>query len=208
MNNPHSDIWAPLAEGQIPTIYQPGQLIYLQGTEAETFYYLISGTARSYISSGSGGERVLTTHHPGDLMGEASFFDGCPRVTSNTAVTVCQTVSINQQRLDQIFRVHPELAIPMLQYLAQTVRMLSDHVDGMSFRPANQRVARYLLSLPLDENDAVRCTHEEIGAAVGVSRITVSRVLGEFAQQGWLETGYRFMRLLNRPALMALSTQE
>lgn len=65
--------WAPLAEGQMPRIYAPGQLIYLQGTEADVFYYLLSGKARSYISSASGGERVLATHRSGDLMGEASF---------------------------------------------------------------------------------------------------------------------------------------
>ena len=91
-----TDIWAPLAEGQVPRVYAPGQLIYLQGTRAEVFYYLLSGTARSYISSETGGERVLTTHRSGDLMGEAAFFDGCPRVSSAVAVTECKVVSIDR----------------------------------------------------------------------------------------------------------------
>lgn len=202
-----TDIWAPLAEGRVPRVYTPGQIIYLQGTQAEVFYYLLSGTARSYISSASGGERILTTHRSGDLMGEASFFDGCPRVSSAVAATECQVVSVDRQRLDQIFRIHPDLALPMLQYLARTVRLLSDHVDGMSFRPADQRVSRYLLTLPAEANGALRCTHEEIGAAVGVSRVTVSRVLGEFARRGWVETGYRSMRLTNRKALEGFSEQ-
>ena len=202
-----TDIWAPLAEGQSPRVYAPGQLIYLQGTRADVFYYLLSGTVRSYISSESGGERVLTTHRSGDLMGEASFFDGCPRVSSAVAVTECRAVSIDRQRLDQIFRVHPDLALPRLQYLARTVRLLSDHVDGMSFRPADQRVARYLLSLPAEADGSLRCTHEEIGAAVGVSRVTVSRALGTFARRGWVETGYRSMRLRDRQALEHFSEQ-
>ena len=33
-----SQIWAPLAEGQRPGIYVPGQFIYLQGTQADTFF--------------------------------------------------------------------------------------------------------------------------------------------------------------------------
>lgn len=202
-----TDIWAPLAEGQVPRVYAPGQLIYLQGTRAEVFYYLLSGTARSYISSESGGERVLTTHRPGDLMGEASFFDGCPRVSSAVAVTECRVVSIDRQRLDQVFRSRPDLALPMLQYLARTVRLLSDHVDDMSFRPADQRVARYLLTLPAETDGSLRCTHEEVGAAVGVSRVTVSRVLGDFARRGWVETGYRSMRLTDREALENFSHQ-
>ena len=202
-----TDIWAPLAEGQVPRPYAPGQLIYLQGTPADVFYYLLSGTARSYISSEAGGERVLTTHRAGDLMGEASFFDGRPRVSSAVAATACQVVSIDRRRLDQIFRNHPDLALPMLQYLARTVRLLSDHVDDMSFRPADQRVARYLLTLPAEADGSLRCTHEEIGSAVGVSRVTVSRALGTFVRRGWVETGYRSMCLINREALKNFSEQ-
>ena len=197
--------WAPLAQDQSPRTYAPGQLIYLQGTEADTFFYLLSGSARSYISSETGDERVLTTHRSGDLMGEAAFFDGCPRVSSAVAVTECRAVSIDRERLDRVLRAHPELALPMLQYLARTVRLLSDHVDGMSFRPADQRVARYLLSIPPEPNGALRCTHEEIGAAVGVSRVTVSRVLGEFTRQGWLRTGYRALFLTDAAALRAFA---
>lgn len=199
--NPKENIWAPLAEGRTPKCYAPGQLIYLQGTHADAFYYLLSGTVRSYISSEAGGERVLTTHRAGDLMGEASFFDGCPRVSSAIAVTECQVVSIDRERLDRIFRAHPNLALPMLQYLAHTVRLLSDHVDEMSFRPADQRVARYLLTLPAKADGTLPCTHEEIGAAVGVSRVTVSRVLGEFVKNGWVETGYRALVLKDPGAL-------
>ena len=197
--------WALLAQDQSPRTYAPGQLIYLQGTEADTFFYLLSGSARSYISSETGDERVLTTHRSGDLMGEAAFFDGCPRVSSAVAVTECRAVSIDRERLDRVLRAHPELALPMLQYLARTVRLLSDHVDGMSFRPADQRVARYLISIPPEPNGALRCTHEEIGAAVGVSRVTVSRVLGEFTRQGWLRTGYRALFLTDAAALRAFA---
>ena len=197
--------WALLAQDQSPRTYAPGQLIYLQGTEADTFFYLLSGSARSYISSETGDERVLTTHRSGDLMGEAAFFDGCPRVSSAVAVTECRAVSIDRERLDRVLRAHPELALPMLQYLARTVRLLSDHVDGMSFRPADQRVARYLLSIPPERGGALRCTHEEIGAAVGVSRVTVSRVLGEFTRRGWIRTGYRALFLTDAAALQAFA---
>ena len=34
--------WALLAQDQSPRTYAPGQLIYLQGTEADTFFYLLS----------------------------------------------------------------------------------------------------------------------------------------------------------------------
>lgn len=201
------DAWQPLAEGQSPRRYAPGQIIYLQGSEADRFYYLVHGKAKSYISSPAGGERSLTVHRDGDLMGEASFFDQCPRVSSAVAVNECEVVSIDRDRLDAIFQKHPELAQPMLRYLARTVRLLSVHVDDMSFLSADRRIARYLLSLQ-PEDGALHCTHEEIGQAVGVSRVTVSRVLGQFRREGLLSTGYHTITLHDAKRLSALASEE
>lgn len=193
-----------LAEGQSPRSYRSGRMIYLQGMHPDCFYYLLSGSVRSFISTQAGEERVLTIHRPGDLMGEASFFDECPRVTSAVALTDCQVVAVNRDRLNSIFKLHPDLALPMLQYLARTVRMLSVHVHSASL-PAEQRIASYLLAQFSGGGDSISCTHEEIGQAVGVSRITVSRVLGAMARRGTIQTGYGALKLLDAAALKAQS---
>ena len=41
-------IWAPLAEGQPTHHREPGQMIYLQDTEAAQFYYILTGTPQNY----------------------------------------------------------------------------------------------------------------------------------------------------------------
>lgn len=194
------DTFAPLAEGRHPRRYQAGQVIYLQDSPANEFYYLVRGIARSYISSQAGGERILTIHHAGDLMGEASFFDACPRVSSAVAVTECEIVSVNRETLDLVFRKHSDLALPMLQYLARTVRLLSHHVDEATFLPAGQRLARHLLA-EAREGIPFPCTHEELGFAIGVSRVTVSRLLADFARRGLVKTGYRSVTILDQTGL-------
>ena len=200
------NIWTPLADGQ-PVLHKgPGELIYLQDTRADCFYYIVSGTAKCFISSPEGEERILTLPHAGELMGEAAFFDGQPRVSSAVAVTKCQLVSVDRRRLEQVFAAHPDLAIAMLEDLARRVRLLSGHVDG-DFLSADRRIARHLLTLLPWPADTVRCTHEEIGASVGVSRVTVSRVLGEFDKRGWIKTGYKSLKLLDRQGLEAFLNQ-
>ncbi len=193
-------IFFPLAEGRHPKIYSAGQMIYLQGTSAREFYFLLQGTARSYISSPDGGERSLTLHHSGELMGEASFFDACPRVSSGIAVTECHVISITKSMLDDTFRKHPDLAYPMLQHLARTVRTLSQHVDEATFLPAGQRLARHLLSHATPQVP-FSCTHEDLGFSIGASRVTVSRLLSEFVQKGILKTGYRFITVIDAKKL-------
>ena len=195
--------WDLLAEGRSPRKYRAGQLVYLQGTYPDCFFYLVSGSVRSFISSSSGEERVLTVHRTGDLMGEASFFDGCPRVTSAMALEECLILTVDQGQLDAAFQRHPELALPMLRYLARTVRMLSDHVEASSL-PAQQRIVRWLLEQPCTEDGAIRATHEGVGQAVGLSRVTVSRVLGELSARGLVKLGYRFMKLPDKDRLKDL----
>jgi len=189
-------IWDLLGEGRAPRVYQPGQFIYLQGASPDYFYYLQEGAVRSFISLPDGEERVITIHRTGDLMGEASFFDRCPRVTSATAIRESRVFSVNRSQLDEIFSRHPELAQPMLQYLARTVRILSSHVNDSAL-PAEQRVIRYLIRHQEGSNGIIRCTHEEIGQMVGISRVTVSRTLSALVRSGVIETGYGFIRILN-----------
>ena len=107
----------------------------------------------------------------------------------------CEIVPIDRELVSQEFAKNPELALAMVKYLARTVRLLSGQVDQMAFRPARWRVANYLLTLA-GRDGAVSCTQEDIAAAVSVSRVTVSRVLGDFARRGWVEPGYRTVSLL------------
>lgn len=192
------DIWAPFREARQAQHYAAGQLIYLQDTPPEGFYYLRSGRVNAFLSSEEGDERVLAVYQSGNLFGEASFFNDMPRMTSAVTVTECDIVFISRDTAAALLAENPQLAMALLKYLSRTVWMLSNHLDGMAFRPAEERVVRYLLSLPRSEKGLVRCTQDEIAAAVSTSRVTVSRVLSRLARQGLVETRYGAV-ILHRP---------
>lgn len=200
-----SGIWQTFAADRPVVRCSAGYLIYLQNTEATCFYYLKSGRVKSYIQSEDGSERVLHVYEQGALFGEASFFDELPRVSSAAALTPCQIVPIDRELVTAEIRRNPDLAMLMLKYLARTVRVLSSQVDDMAFRPAEQRIARYILSRTPAPDGSIPCTHEDIAAGVSVSRVTVSRVLNGFARRGWLKTGYRSIVLLDFDSLRTLS---
>lgn len=201
-----SQIWRPFAEHRASIRCSPGFLIYLQGTEATCFYYLKEGRVKSFIQSEDGAERVLHVYEAGSLFGEASFFDELPRVSSAVALTPCQLVPIDRELVAQEIAQDPSLAFAMLKYLARTVRLLSGQVDQMAFRPARWRVARCLLSL--SAHDVLACNQDEIASSVSVSRVTVSRILGQLAKEGYVENGYRQIKILDRPGLEALCQDE
>ena len=194
-------IWTPFAQGQTPLIYPAGAIVYVQGTEASQFYYLLKGRVKTYLSSEEGDERILTVYRAGDIMGEASFFDEQPRVSSAVTLSRCELVPIGRKRVEEVFAQHPGLAIAMLKYLARTVRLLSSHVDDISFSSADHRLARLLLSLFRENRGPLHCTHEELGASIGASRVTVSRALNRFSRLGWLTTGYRTITIQDQGAM-------
>ena len=196
-----ADSWQAFARHRQPVSYAAGQLIYLQGTKATQFYYITQGAVKTFISSEEGNEKVLTLYREGFLFGEASFFDQMPRVSSAMALTPCQIIPIDREMVTREIASDPNLALHLLKYVARTVRLLSTHVDDMAFLPADRRVARHLLSLQPEADGLLHCTHEDIAATVSANRVTVSRILRRFAAQGWLETGYRGIRLLHPDAL-------
>lgn len=193
-------MWQPLAQGRTPKVYAPGRMIYLQGAEPTEFFYLVSGTARSFLSSPEGEERVLALHRGGSLMGEASFFDGCPRVSSAVAVSECRVVAVDWSQLERALELEPHLAVPMLRHLANTVGQLSSQVNDLSFRGAEHRLAAQLLR-EADQEGRVALTQEELGFRVGASRVTVARILGKWASRGWVKTGYGGLWVLDAAAL-------
>ena len=75
----------------------------MQDTQATCFYYLKSGRVKSFMQSEDGAERILHTYEAGSLFGEASFFDGLPRVSSAVAVTECRVISVEGIQLEDVY---------------------------------------------------------------------------------------------------------
>ena len=170
------DVWLPFASAGAVREYQKNKLLYSQGDRADCFYYILSGRIKTYISSSDGNEHLLTIYKRGDILGEAAFFDGLPRVSSALLMTDAKVVAIDRASLELCLHDHPDLTFFLFRYLSATVRILSTHLDSTSFLPADRRIVRLLLNM--DNGDhIIHTTHEELGYALGISRVTVSRVL-------------------------------
>jgi CRP/FNR family transcriptional regulator len=74
----------------------------------------------------------------------------------------------------------------------------------MTFLSADARIARLLLK-NADSGGKVTLTHEEIASEVGVSRVTVSKLLSRFVRDGLIRTSYRRIEVLNRERLREFS---
>lgn len=194
--------------------YVKNQIIYHQGDTSDCFYYLKSGKVSVFLTSENGVEKVLATpggsKKGGRIIGEASFFDRMPRISSARALTDSYLIPIGQARLLEQFRLHPELAIDMLCDLSKRVLLLSAQVNEMTFLQADKRIAHLLIADcgEMDREKIVLHSHEEIGNLAGCSRVTVSKILGSFAKKGWVEIQYRSIEITDYPALQSFAISE
>lgn len=186
---------------QKPKTYGENQMLYQQGDMAEYVYYLKSGRVKIYIASQSGYDKALTTLTQGSLFGKASFFDGTPRTSSAKALEVCEIIAIDKQLMSKIFQMQPDFAIELLEYLSKTIQMLSAHIDWITFVQADKRIARFMCENYDPMVKTVAYTHEEIGEEIGVSRVTVSKILRQFRKYGWIDTKYRQINIKDLSAL-------
>lgn len=205
MNTDIENKWDVLEKTHTSHIYQKNKMIYWQEAPAQEFYYLKSGKVKIFLSSENGMEKTLTVLESGNIFGEAAFFDGMPRVSSAKTLVKSEIIAVNRQSLMNCFRREPQLAMNLLTYLSQTIRMLSAQVDTMTFLQADQRLARLLLKLA--SNGTVQATHEDLAGLAGVSRVTVSRILSHFAEYGWTRTHYRTVELLDEEGLKSFTSR-
>lgn len=196
---------------QTGRLYARNQMIYTQGEMADCFYYLKEGQAKIFFSSPDGMEKTLTVVGAGTILGEAAFFDEMPRVSSARALQKSVIIAIDRNRLLSKFRETPGLAMHLLNLQARSIRMLSAQVTDITFLQADCRIARLLLhakTMRPDGSAAVGLTHEEIGSSIGVSRVTVSKILNGFARKGMIQTAYRSILLRDMDALSELAAFE
>lgn len=169
--------------------FKKGEIIYHQGDLAQNFCYLRKGKVKVFMTSVDGMEKTLNTVSSGEIFGEGAFFDKKPRVSSAIAQIETQVIMIDEPTLTELFSNNPKLAFRLLEILANRIRLLSFQLDSMTFLQADARIARILLE---NESDGIiSLTHEEIADVVGVSRVTVSKILGKLTKKGILSTEYR-----------------
>ncbi len=180
-----------------------GSIIYHQGDKARCFYYLKKGRVKVVMTSADGMEKTLSTASAGEILGEAAFFDKMPRISSAYALTNIEVVSVDEAKLLSLIKDNPKLALELLKIQATRIRQLSSQIDAITFMKADGRIAGLLLRSA--SSNIVNYTHEEIAGIVGVSRVTVSKILNRFKREGLLKTDYGKIILINTVELKRIS---
>ncbi|HEX7022188.1 MAG TPA: helix-turn-helix domain-containing protein [Trueperaceae bacterium] len=186
--------------------FQRKQTLYHNGDPAQSVFRVKDGLIRITRMTPEG--RILTVRHvmPGDFFGEEAFMNG-KREEIAEALTNAQIEAIDPQLIN-----HNDL-MTITQSLSRQMQRLMDYEYHLQTGDLRQRVARYLVNLsttPLANRDTdgrtvISATHELIAEGTASTRESVSKIITELRSDGYIESGYRSIVLVQPAKLDEIS---
>jgi len=162
--------------------------IMRQGDPATAFFIVIDGWVKLYRSTLSGDEAVIETMTKGDSFAEAAAFTGNRYIASGEAVTTARVGRIPADHLAKCIYENPLIASSMIASISTHMHHLVQQVEHLKVQSGVQRVAEFLVSLALANQDkcAVALPYDKvlIAAQLGLTPESLSRAFARLKEVG------------------------
>ncbi len=189
--------------------YQTEEVIFFENDSVKKLYLLVSGKVKLSMLSADGKEKVLTILQQGDIFGEISIFDEDPHPLTAEVVEDARILIIPWEDLENIIMEHPKMAIKIIEALSKKTRLLTSQVRELVFQDAAGRLAslfdRLLSDFGVDINGGkmidLVLTHQEIANLIGSSRVTVTKLINRFIDEGIIKIHKRHIVVVDNSKL-------
>lgn len=191
--------------------FAPGETVYLQGDRASQLYFIREGRVRVFTVTEAGKEFTFEIIEKGRIFGESSFLSQSGRPVSAQAVTRVELLACGLDRLYAYLEESEELRGILFQLLSSTCNHLIEQLRRITLYDRYQKIASYLI----DETEhpdrdrgvtstSIPYTQDDLAMILGLNRVTVNRVLGEWKRRGAAAVSYGKIEILDRAYLKSL----
>ncbi|MFL5895965.1 MAG: Crp/Fnr family transcriptional regulator [Thermoleophilaceae bacterium] len=186
---------AELAKVAVPRTYAAGQVVFREGDSGDTCFVVRSGAVK--ITREHGGRTIaLAELRAGDMFGELAMFGGETRSATAQALEDSSAVALLAGDIRRLLTNSPDIAVKMLEAMADRVRATNERLANQSFQTVAGRVAGVLIDLVDSRqsegaaaNDVlVEATQADIAQLAGASRESASRFLATLEREGLVTT--------------------
>lgn len=187
--------------------FSPKETIYRMGEPGEWFYLLRFGLVKLIRYSASGTERIVHLARAGDTIGIAAITNNRHRRTA-VAMVPTEVCRIPGELARENSQRDPAMLEALLAQFQASVDAADTFLTELSTGPAQVRMARLLLYLTEkhDHNEALLPSREEMGALLGTTTETASRVIAEFRRERAIEMLHNDRCRCNMAILSELAT--
>ncbi|MEB3233326.1 MAG: global nitrogen regulator NtcA [Leptolyngbyaceae bacterium] len=191
-----ADIFRRLSGSIFPATAEPyerGKTIFFPGDPAERVYFLTKGAVKLSRVYEAGEEITVALLRENSVFGVLSLMTGnrSDRFYHAVAFTPVELLSVPIEHMQKALKEHPELALVMLQGLSSRILQTEMMIETLAHRDMGSRLVSFLLILCRDfgipSSDGVtidlKLSHQAIAEAIGSTRVTVTRLLGDLRQE-------------------------
>lgn len=184
-----------------------------EGEPMDEVYSIFSGWGARMKAIGDGRRKILHFMMPSDFV---DFPLLSARTTSYSvmAMSDMQVCVFDREALAEFVSARPALLRRLERWISMEMMYAYDHLLNVGRRTAMERIARLLLELYrrqerlglLEADGVMRCPlrQQDIGDALGLTSVHVSRTLAELKADGFLELHASELRILDRAGLRSL----
>jgi CRP-like cAMP-binding protein len=157
-------------------------------------FFVVEGAVRIVNFSASGREIAFANIRQGGYFGELAAIGDAPRSANVVAIEDCHMASLTPATFRRLVMDHPELALRVIERLADIVRRCDRRIMDLSTMGAMNRIYGELMRLsePDARDPSIRVvrpmrTHSDIASHVSTTRETVARAMTQLATAGVVE---------------------
>ena len=155
--------------------------LYEQGATAPSVYTVRSGVVKLRVDLPNGGQRIVRLLRPGDVAGLEALVDE-PYHHTAIALQDADVCRIPREVVMQLDQSHPAVHLALMQRWQRSVDQADPFIVALSTGTAEARMARLLLTLGCD--DTPMPSREDMGALLGITTETASRIIADFRRRG------------------------
>lgn len=180
-------IYTPVVER-----FERGKTVFFPGDPAERVYFLMKGAVKLSRVYEAGEEITVALLRENSVFGVLSLITGqkSDRFYHAVAFTPVELLSAPIEHFQRSLKDNPELSRLMLQGLSSRILQTELMIETLAHRDMASRLVSFLLILCRDFGVPslngitidLKLSHQAIAEAIGSTRVTVTRLLGELRQ--------------------------
>ncbi|MFM7546395.1 MAG: global nitrogen regulator NtcA [Synechococcales cyanobacterium] len=169
--------------------FDRGKTIFFPGDPAERIYFLSKGAVKLSRVYEAGEEITVAMLRENSVFGVLSLITGnrSDRFYHAVAFTPVELLSVPIEQMEKALTVNAELSMVLVQGLSSRILQTEMMIETLAHRDMGSRLVSFLLILcrdfgvPGSEGVIIdlKLSHQAIAEAIGSTRVTVTRLLGE-----------------------------
>jgi CRP/FNR family cyclic AMP-dependent transcriptional regulator len=172
---------------------KPNATLFLQGSPADSVFFIQEGRAKLTVVSQAGKEATISLFSAGDFVGEESIGAVAGlRLATATTITPCAVLKIQRNEMIRVLHEEHTFSDLFLSFLlARSIRTQADLVDQL-FNSSEKRLARILLLMAefgkpgKPQTRIPKISQETLAEMIGTTRSRVSFFMNRFREMGFI----------------------